>query len=264
MTSLQLTAGVLALVLSAGGIAQAQAVRAPAPSAAAAENTGGPMEAAATQALDRMAAYLRTLNSFEIKTQTSRDLVTDNGQRLQIDGTTTYKVRRPDSFVISVDSEWKKRDFYYDGKQFTLSAPELGYYASAPAPGTIRETLQQVSDRYGIELPLEDLFLWNDPSHKAREGLTSAMHVGAATIDGVKTDQYAFRQGDVDWQVWIEQGDKPLPRKLVIVDRTDPAQPAYTARLAWNTGSSFKSEDFAFKPGKDSKAIVLTSLGVKP
>lgn len=251
MRALHLAASLtLATALAAG----------PAP-AAEDEEIQGPMEPEATAALDRMAAYLRTLNSFEIKTQTTIDVVTDAGQRIQIDGTAAYKVKRPDGFVISVDTDWKKRTFYYDGKQFTVFAPELGYYASAPAPATIKETLDVVADKYGIVLPIEDLFRWNDPSSRQTEKLDSAMHIGTITIDGAKTEQYAFRQGMVDWQVWIQVGDQPLPRKLVIIDRSELAQPAYAARLTWTLNPPLKPEDFAFKPTKDAKAIKLTAIG---
>jgi hypothetical protein len=223
---------------------------------AAAESSVDPE---AKAALDRMAGYLRTLTSFEVTTQTTLDLVTNDGQRIELDGTGAYKVRRPNSFVISIETDEKKRRFIYDGKQFTVYAPKLGYYASASAPPTIAATLDLVADKYGIVLPIEDLFRWNDPSQRTGP-LDSAMYVGAATIDGTPTEQYAFRQGKVDWQVWIQTGDKPLPRKLVIVDRSDPAEPGYSARLTWKTNPTFTNEDFAFRPDKDAKAIRLSAL----
>jgi hypothetical protein len=252
MRSLQLAAGAAALAIAGAAPAYAQPEEA---------EPASPVEPEAKAALDRMSAYMRTLTAFEIKTATSLDVVTEAGQRIQIDGTAAYKVKRPDSFVISVDTDWKKRSFYYDGKQFTVYAPELGYYASAPAPATIRETLDVVADKYGIVLPIEDLFRWNDPSSRQTEALDGAMHIGTATVDGTKTEQYAFRQGMVDWQVWIQTGDQPLPRKLVIVDRSELAQPAYVARLTWTLNPPLKSDDFAFKPRKDAMSIHLTSIG---
>ncbi len=62
-----------------------------------------------------------------------------------------------------------------------------------------------------------------------RTSLTSALPGGdPATLDGVLTNQYAFRQGEVDWSVWIEQGDRPLPRKLMIIDRSRPSSPPFS------------------------------------
>jgi hypothetical protein len=203
---------------------------------------------------------LSTLSSFEIKTDTTLDLVTVRGQRVQLGGVAHYKVRRPDGFRIDVDSDFMSRRFYFDGKQFTVVAPQLGYYASAAAPPTIRQTLDVVWNKFGIALPLEDLFRWSDPEISRVEKLTSAFAVGPATIDGVATDHYAFREGAHDWEIWIEQGARPIPHKLVIVDQSDPARPAYVARLTWNIKPTLTADDFTFKPGPDSKPIHIATL----
>jgi hypothetical protein len=253
------------------GVSSAIAQDSPAPASAPATATdaaatpdaatpaASDVEPEALQALQRMGDYLGTLNAFEIKAVTSLDLVTADGQRIQIDGTANYKVRRPAGFVISVDSDVKKRTFFYDGKAFTVFAPELHYYATAPAPSTNMQTLDKLEDKFGISLPVEDLFRWSDPSLKRSDELKSGFPVGTATIDGVKTDQYAFREGDIDWQIWIQHDGQPLPRKLVIIDRTDPANPTYTTLLTWNVTPTLTTDDFTFRPGKDDKLIRLSA-----
>lgn len=214
----------------------------------------------ALQALKRMSAYLGTLPAVGLTSNTSLDVVTDQGQRVQLDGVVNYKIKRPNAFVIDVNSDYKKRRFYYDGKQFTVYGPQVGYYATAAAPPTIQQTLAAIDEKYGIELPLEDLFRWNDPAENPARDLISGFPVGSTTIDGVPTDHYAFRQKDVDWEIWIQKGAQPLPKKVVIVDRTDPAHPTYTARLTWNVNPTFTPADFAFQPGKDAKQIRLSEL----
>lgn len=226
---------------------------------AAAPAKANVVEPEATEALRRMSAYLATLPSVELTSETSLDLVTESGQRLQFDGTAKYKIRRPNGFVIDVSTDLKKRKFFYDGKSFTVFAPELGFYATVPAPPTNIATLDTLWEKYGIALPLEDLFRWNDASRPRREALTSGFDVGPATLDGVETEHYAFREGDIDWQVWIRKADPPLPLKLVIIDRSDPADPAYIARLTWNLSPKFDDADFAFHPDPAAKSIRLTA-----
>lgn len=256
MRSLELAAAALCLTLAgACPCAAATAATPPAPTTAAPA-----VEPAALAALRRMSAYLATLSTAELTSRTSVDVVTNYGQRVQLDGVVNYKLRRPNGFVIDVVSDRKKRTFYYDGKQFTVFAPELGYYATAPAPPTTRQTLDAIEQKFGIELPLEDLFRWNDPTDNPAQGLVSGFTVGTATLDGVPTDQYAFRQAKVDWQIWIQKGDQPLPVKVVIVDQVDPANPAYVARLSWTLNPSLSADDFTFKPGKDAKLISLSEV----
>lgn len=219
----------------------------------------GVIEDGAIDALKEMSDYLMTAKTLAITSQGTMDVVTNDGQRIQLDGTTNYKVRRP-GFVIDYISDIKSRRFIYDGKNFTVFSPKLGFYASVPAPGTNREVLDEIYNKFGISLPLEDLFRWGDGSNAARiEALRSAYKVGTVTLDGVATDHFAFREDDVDWEVWIDQGDAPLPRKLVIVNRLDPAKPTFTARLKWNVNPTFTDADFTFAPDANAKRIQLAT-----
>ena len=141
-----------------------------------------------------------------------------------------------------------------------MFSPLLDFYATVLAPPTNREVLNAVYDKFGIALPLEELFRWGDGSNAVRlQALRSAYDVGTATIDGVETDHYAFREDDVDWEVWIQQGDQPFPRKLVIVDRKDPARPTFIARLTWTLDPQFTDADFRFVPDANAKRIQLAT-----
>lgn len=219
----------------------------------------GVVEDEAVDALKEMSNYLMSAQTLQVNTVGSLDVVTNNGQRIQLDGTTTYKIRRP-GFVIDYESDIKSRKFIYDGKTFTVYSPKLGYYATVAAPATNREVLDQIYNKFGIALPLEDLFRWGEGASAARlQALQSAYNVGPAKIDGVETDHYAFREADVDWEVWIQQGDQPLPRKLVIVDRNDPAKPTFSTRLSWTVNPTFTDADFTFVPDANAKKIQLAT-----
>ena len=220
----------------------------------------GIIEDEAVDALKEMSAFLMTANSMQIVSNGSLDVVTNSGQRIQLDGTTTYKVRKPAGFVIDYSSDIKSRRFIYDGKTFTVYSPKLGFYSTVPAPATNREVLKTIYEKFGIALPLENLFRWNDDANLERiQALKAAYNVGVATIDGVVTDHYAFREDDVDWEVWIQQGDQPFPRKLVIVDRNDPAKPTFIARLQWTLNPAFTDADFAFVPDANAKKIQMAT-----
>ena len=224
--------------------------------AATATRTPARVDPDAVKALGDMSAYLKSLSSFELTSATSLDLVAADDQKIQLDGVAHYKVRRdPGAFVIDVVSDDWTRRYIYNGSEFTLYAPKLGYYATVPAPATIQATVNDISKRFGISLPLDDLFRWSGPEGTRADTLDAGFLVGTATLDGVPTKHYAFREGDIDWQVWIQQGDQPLPRKLVIVDRRDSADPAYVARLTWTLNPPLTDEDFKFRPATDAKRI---------
>ncbi len=214
------------------------------------------IEPEAVQAIQRMRAYLGTLTTFEVRADNTQDVVLVTGQKVQIDGVATYRVRRPDGFEVKVTTGNKVRDFYYDGKQLTVYAPQLGFYAQTAAPPTIAQTLEAAYDRYGIVFPLEELFHWSQPGDRLFD-VTSAIVIGDALIDGANTTQYAFRRGHLDWSVWIEKGDRPVPRKILIVDHADEARPAYSVRLSWSANPRFSESAFSFRPGKEDKPIQI-------
>lgn len=250
-----------AMAIAALLAATANAQPAAAPAAPAGTAADSDIDPDAIEALKRMSAYLGTQTSFELKTSGAFDLVLDDGQRLQFGDNATFKVRRPNGFVIERVGDYKDRRFTYDGKQLTVSSPRTAYYAQVEAPPTIRETLALAADRYGIELPLTDLFRWSEPGGGRADDIQEALYVGPALIDGTRTDHYAFREAEVDWQIWIAQGASPVPRKIVITDRTDPSSPQYTATLSWNFRPAFDAQTFAFQAPAGALPIRLTALG---
>jgi hypothetical protein len=250
---------VLSCAISVGVEAVATAKVAPDSEAAATPEkakTSASVDPDALAALNKMGAYLRTLGSFELKADTLTDNVLENGQTAQFAGTVDYKVRRPNGFVITVADDRKVRQFNYDGKNFTVFSPRMGYYATVAAPATIREVLDNAYQKYGISLPMDDLFRWGQPGDKSGN-LKSGFLVGYAKMGGQDADQYAFRSGNIDWQIWIARGDKPLPLKIVLTDASDPARPQYTATYHWVPSATFTDATFAFKPPPASKPIKL-------
>lgn len=264
MRSLSRTARLVGLIVacaaSTTAVGQTRSGAFPSPVQGNPVDKVGVVEEDAVEALKEMSAFLMSAKTLGITSQGSLDVVTEDGQRIQLDGNTQYKIRRP-GFVIDYQSDIKSRRFIYDGKNFTVYSPLLGYYSTVAAPGSNREVLDTIYNKYGIALPLEDLFRWGDGTNADRiQALKSAYEVGSATIDGVATDHFAFREADVDWEVWIQKGDQPLPRKFVIVDRTDPARPTFTARLNWQVNPAFTDADFTFVPDANAKQIQLATF----
>jgi len=90
--------------------------------------------------------------------------------------------------------------------------------------------------------------------------ITRATHVGTANIEGFVCDHYAFRQKDVDWELWIEQGGRPLPRKMVITRKNERGAPEYVAELSgWNLSPSVPDEAFTFKAPAGAKAVDMAT-----
>jgi hypothetical protein len=214
----------------------------------------GQVDANAVNALTKMSAYLRSIPAFQITLQTQRDDVDVYGQLITLSGGATYKVRRPDAFAIDLALPSLAGQYVYDGKTVTVYDAKTGNYAKYQAPSTIRATLELAEQKYGATVPLDDLFTWSEGDDRAK-ALTAAHFIGKTQIAGQTANQYAFRQPGIDWQIWIADGDKPVPLRVVIVSRFDPARPQFQADLSWDTAPQFSPSAFVFTPPPNARAV---------
>lgn len=208
----------------------------------------------AVAALARMSAYLRSIPAFQISLWTQRDDVDDYGQVITLGGGAIYRVRRPDAFFIDLALPSVTAKYVYDGKTVTFYDARTSAYGTVQAPSTIRATLELAEQKYGASVPLDDLFTWSD-GDALTKALTAAHFVGEAQIAGKTTYHYAFRQAGRDWQIWIAEGDKPLPLRVAIVASNDPAKPQFRADLTWDTAPKFAPNAFTFAPAADAHAV---------
>jgi len=208
----------------------------------------------AMAALTRMSDYLKTLKTFRIHSEFSQDEIVDTNMKVQKNGTTNILIRMPDRLHAHLDSDDHDLEFIYDGKTFTLFGVGQNFYASSPAPPTVPRMLNAVRAKYGIVFPLADFVQMTGDENLLQE-VTMVGYLGTSRIDGVECDHVAVRQAEVDWQVWIEKDETPLPRKLVITTKTQPTQPQFTTRLSWDLSPTIDDNVFNFIPPQDAVRI---------
>ena len=211
---------------------------------------------AAMAALVQMGAYLRAIKAFQVSSEAVKEDVLDDGQKVSSSSRVEMLVARPNRARIQVSSDDQQRLYLYDGKTATVWAGLQGFYATVPAPGTLLELVNMFNNKYDIEVPLQDLFFWG--TDKSDPGaITSAIDMGSATMGGVTCEHYVFRQPGLDWQLWVQLGDHPLPRKLVITTTDNDARPQFSSVITWNLAPSYNEEAFKFEPPADAKKIAL-------
>jgi hypothetical protein len=217
------------------------------------------MDSRAMAALNKMSDYLKTLKSFKIKSEVSKDEIVDSNMKIQKSASNEMFVHLPDRLFAHIKGDEQDLQFIYDGSNLTLYDVPRKYYATAAAPPTVSRTLDAVQARYGIVFPMAD-FIQMAAQENLLQNITDAGYIGTSFIDGVECEHVAARQKDVDWQVWIEKGSKPLPRKLVITTKTEPTQPQFVARIDWDTAADIDSNLFSFNPPSDAVRIKFRRL----
>jgi hypothetical protein len=213
----------------------------------------------AMEALNKMGTYLRSLKAFQVDSESSNDDVLDDGEIITDTRSSTLLAVSPNLLRAELKGDDRDTFLFYDGKNFTVYGKLLNYYATVPAPPTTAKLVDQIYNEYGIEIPLVDLFKWGN-DEAAIKKITSAIDVGPSTVGGITCEHYAFRQEGLDWQIWIQLGDFPLPKKFVIRTLTDDARPEHTSTLTWNLTPSYNDATFTFDPPLGAERIPLKDL----
>ncbi len=232
----------------------------PALAFAAPRDEGPRIDPEATRQLKQMSDYLSSLRSFRVDTQAVDEAVTKQGQKLQFVADSRISVERPNRLRADRVGPMTHIVFRYDGQHYTVFGKRTGYYAIAPAPATLDAAIDDVRAKYGIDAPAADLFL-SRPYDELMDGVRSARYIGVEPIDGVPCHHLAFQGTDTDWQIWIEAGPQPLPRRYVITTKDLKNQPQFTVSLKdWQPNAPIDAREFAFTPPSGAKQIDLLKM----
>jgi hypothetical protein len=149
---------------------------------------------------------------------------------------------------------------FFDGKTVSIYGKHINGYARFDAPGSVDQLIHSLREGHGVALPGADLLLSNSYDSLV-VGVQEAKYIGHGVIDGVTCEHLAFRNFDTDWQLWVEVGKRPIPRKLVITSKTLNNAPQYTLRVkSWKTGIETSPDNFTFTPPADVKILDHNAL----
>jgi hypothetical protein len=183
------------------------------------------------------------------------DEVTEAGQKIQYCHVRKLVVSEPKRFWIESTGDISNTTIWKDDTTFTLLDRSANAYAQAPAAGTIDETLDMLLDTYGLTTPLADL-LSNDLCDVLMKNVKTCRYLGKHSVDGIPCHHIAAMQKNIDWQIWIDAGDTPQLRKIIITYKQKPGAPQYTALLkSIHAVSQLPGDTFAFKAPEGAKKI---------
>jgi len=213
------------------------------------------VEPEAEQILSKMSDYLSSLKEFTFQGDITNDSILFSGQKLQNSGTIEVSIRRPNRFYLTRKGNIVDQAFYYDGEALTLFGKKVNFYASIAALPTIEKTLDKAIEEVGLIAPGADI-IYQNSYEILMEDVVSGFYAGLSTIQGVECHHLAFRNSEVDWQIWIENDDTPLPCKYLITNKWTRGEPQFSITFFnWNTTATLKKELFVFTPPEDAEKI---------
>lgn len=218
------------------------------------------IEPNAAKVLEKSMSYVGSLQQFGLEVQNSLEVVLVGGQKIQFDSMVGVTVKRPNKLHAVRLGELIDQEFFYDGKTLTLHDVDAGLYASIEAPDTLEGMLDFARDSLDIVAPAGD-FIYSNAFDILMQDTESGFIIGQSFIEGVWCDHIAFSKPGTDFQVWVQQGDQPLPRKLVITSRDVLNAPQFTVQIKeWNLSPGVPDEKFQFIQPDEAASIEFILL----
>jgi len=202
-----------------------------------------------------MSNFIAGTKAFSVSADISNEVLTTEGQKLQLNSHATVLMERPSRFHVTRQGRFADAALFYDGARLTLHGKTLNAYVQKDVAGTIDDAIHALERGTGMSLPGADLLL-SDPYAALTTGATSSGYFGKAYVGGVECHHLAFRTPKVDWQIWVKAGAEPLPMKYVITTKWTTGAPQYSVQLNnWNTKPVVTPDRFKFVAPKGAEKL---------
>jgi hypothetical protein len=226
-------------------------------------NASGPSPEA-DAILKKMCTYMEGLRSFSVNADISNEVITTDGQKLQMCSFCTILMSRPNRFKVARKGMYADVEMTFDGQLISILGRRMKVYYQLPLEGSCDDAIRELEFATGMDAPGADL-LFSSPYDILSQGIVKGDHIGTDVVNGVECENLAFREAKVDWQIWVQTGDRPLPMKYIITNKWTTGAPQYVLALRdWNTEPVIDEDAFGFKAPEGARkleSLPVNSLG---
>ena len=212
-------------------------------------------EAEAKHLLKALSDYLAAQKFISFGFDTNFEVVTKDGHKLLLASSGTIDLSRPDKIRATRTGGFANVEMIFDGKTLTLLGKNANLYAQVEVPGTVDNLIDELREKLHKPIPGADLLSSNVYDQLMSE-VAEAKDLGSGVIGGTECDHLAFRSKDVDWQIWIAQGERPYPCRYVITSKTVDHAPQYSIQIRdWKTGTEVGAGNFGFTNATNARKM---------
>ncbi len=208
--------------------------------------------------LKRSSDFMNDQKEFRFEADDDYDSLQKNGMMIEFGSSRSISVRRPDRLRIEVVERSGDRELtVFDGKTLSTFFEDEKAYIQLERAGSLDQIIDFMQDELGASVPLSD-FIHSNFYADAIEEIKLGAVVGESTVAGTKCDHVVFLSDELGFQVWIEKGSRPVPRRVSIEFLDAPGTPQYKANLTnWKLGASTPDESFVFQPPPDAERLIV-------
>jgi len=203
--------------------------------------------------------YMGKLKHFSIDAVTTSDdtwldeMVVTYTHHIHID------LKRPGQLRIITSGDLKEKEYYINNGHFTVYDALTNYYGELEVPKTVDQALDFLFEKYDVKTALANI-LYTDLDRRIPPK-NKGYYFGMSDVDDVACHHIGFVSATQEFQVWIEADDKPLIRKFIIIDKTEPEMPRSGTQLRWNLDEKLDDGLFYFHPPKGAIKIDIEPAG---
>lgn len=210
---------------------------------------------AALSILKSMSDYVGNQQTIELTFDSDIEIITPQLEKIQFTNSGQALLNRPNRLRAHRVGGYADVELIFDGETASIYGRNVNGYAQLAAPGTVDQLIHALRAGHGVSLPGADFLLSNSYEVLVAD-IMEAKYMGQGVIDGTECEHLAFRNFDTDWQLWVEVGERPVPRKLVITSKTVNCAPQYTFRVkSWKTDLELAPDAFTFVPPTDAEVL---------
>ena len=207
--------------------------------------------------LKKMSDYMSGLKSFSADAYVFDEQIMGDGFKLSVLRSGSFKVQRPNRLHITRKGMVQDQEVFFDGQHLVVYGKRLGMSIELSVAGDVDAALDAATQTFGAELPARDL-ISTDAYTPLMEPVEESAFLGTVEIGDVTCRQLAFRTDEVDWQLWVEEGDRPLPCRYTITSKWTYGAPQYTVTFSnWQVNPKFAVGDFKFMAPEGTKVVTV-------
>jgi hypothetical protein len=207
--------------------------------------------------LKKMSDYMGGLKSVSADAFISDEQIMGDGFKLSALRSASVMIKRPNKLHLIRKGMVRDQEIFLDGSRLVVHGKRLGVVLEVPVSGDLDAALDTATETLGAELPARDLFS-ADAYTPLIEPVEESAYLGAVEIGGVTCRQLAFRSDEVDWQIWVEEGDRPLPCRYTITSKWTYAAPQFSVTFSnWQVNPDLSDSDFKFTAPAGTKSVTV-------
>lgn len=204
-------------------------------------------DAKALDVLKSMSAYTDSFDQVVIVGVTLTDARLGGGLMVSNADEVRATIDRPNSLHISSFDGIETRELIFHQEILTVFDSQRGFYAQASIPSGVDAALEFALEELDIEAPLMDFIVRDKLASLISSQETVIYLTDKARVAGVDCHHIAIRGPETDVQLWVEEGDKPLPRKIMLTSKWAGGSPRFIANLDWLIEPELDPSIFEFK-----------------